>query len=219
MDCGPAPHGDRSQPVPSVVGTATEWERPCGFQGDPIWVSRSRRRLSVELAQRWQWYAVSGQLNDMAARTLLLKLHERGLITLPERRRAPVTRRLDAGPDLFDALPPAPVVRNLSTGGSAGPPSNAPGGCRGSPTTADFYSCLGSTSRIWPRIFWRGLLNGSPRTGNNATTIPFICWRPSCSRIGSGAPVTRRPTGCAWAKPPGGPARVNATATTRYTLR
>jgi hypothetical protein len=81
------------------------------IEANPQW---SRRRLSVELAQRWQWYAASGQLKDMAARTLLLKLHERGLITLPERRRAPATRRLDAGPDLFDALPPEPVVGSLS---------------------------------------------------------------------------------------------------------
>ena len=44
---------------------------------NPGW---SRRRLSQVLAQRWQWYAASGQLKDMAARTLLLKLQERGLI-------------------------------------------------------------------------------------------------------------------------------------------
>lgn len=81
------------------------------IEANPQW---SRRRLSEEVAQRWQWYAASGQLKDMAARTLLLKLHERGLITLPERRRAPVTRSLDAGPDLFDALPPEPVVASLS---------------------------------------------------------------------------------------------------------
>lgn len=79
--------------------------------GNPRW---SRWRLSRVLAQGWQWYAASGQLKDMAARTLLLTLHARGLIALPERRRAPITRGLDAGPDLFDALPPAPVVASLS---------------------------------------------------------------------------------------------------------
>jgi hypothetical protein len=78
---------------------------------NPLW---SRRRLSVVLAQRWQWFALSGQLKDMAARSLLLKLHERGLIALPERRRAPATRGLDAGPDLFDSLPPEPVESSLS---------------------------------------------------------------------------------------------------------
>jgi len=74
---------------------------------NPQW---SRRRVSLALAQSWQWYAASGQLKDMAARSLLLKLHERGLIALPERRWASVRRRLDPGPDLFDSLPPAPVV-------------------------------------------------------------------------------------------------------------
>jgi len=78
---------------------------------NPCW---SRWRLSRVLAQSWQWYAASGQLKDMAARTLLLKLQERGLIALPQRRRAPLTRGLDAGPDLFDSVPPEPVVAGLS---------------------------------------------------------------------------------------------------------
>jgi hypothetical protein len=81
------------------------------IEGNPLW---SRWRLSRVLAQSWQWYAASGQLKDMAARTLLLKLHERGLIALPDRRRAPMTRGLDAGPDLFDSQPPEPVVASLS---------------------------------------------------------------------------------------------------------
>ena len=52
----------------------------------------------------WQWCAASGQLEDMAARTLVLKLHERGLIVLPERRRAPAMRRSYPGPDLFECV-------------------------------------------------------------------------------------------------------------------
>jgi hypothetical protein len=76
---------------------------------------RSRWHLSIALAERWQWYATSGQLKDMAARSLLLKLHERGLIVLPERRRAPVRRGLDATPDLLDSLPPEPVEASLSS--------------------------------------------------------------------------------------------------------
>jgi hypothetical protein len=51
-----------------------------------------RRRISEELAQLWNWRNGAGQLKDMAARTLLLKLHERGLITLPPRRRTPFNR-------------------------------------------------------------------------------------------------------------------------------
>jgi Domain of unknown function (DUF4338) len=75
----------------------------------------SRHRISLALDQQWEWYAASGQLKDMAARSLLLKLHQRGLITLPPRRRAPVTRRADPGPDLFDCLPAQPVVASLSS--------------------------------------------------------------------------------------------------------
>jgi hypothetical protein len=82
------------------------------IEANPLW---NRRRLSVALAQRWQWYASSGQLKDMAARSLLLKLHERGLIVLPERRRAPPTRRSVAMADLVDSLPPEPVESRLSS--------------------------------------------------------------------------------------------------------
>lgn len=61
--------------------------------GHPGW---SRRRLSVELASRWDWRNGAGQLKDMAARTLLLKLHQRGLVELPPRRQAP-TKRMCCG--------------------------------------------------------------------------------------------------------------------------
>ena len=81
------------------------------IEGNPLW---SRYRLSRVLAQRWQWYAASGELKDMAARTLLLKLHERALIALPERRRAPVVRGPQLSPDLFDSLLPEPIVADLS---------------------------------------------------------------------------------------------------------
>lgn len=79
---------------------------------NPLW---SRYRLSRVLAQQWKWYATSGQLKDMAARTLLLKLHGRGLIALPERRRSPVVRGPQISPDLLDALPPEPLVAGLSS--------------------------------------------------------------------------------------------------------
>jgi hypothetical protein len=82
------------------------------IEANPLW---SRFRLSVVLAQRWQWYATSGQLKDMAARSLLLKLHERGLIVLPERRRAPAKRGAGATPDLLDLLAAEPVEASLSS--------------------------------------------------------------------------------------------------------
>jgi hypothetical protein len=52
----------------------------------------SRRQLSVHLALAWNWRNGAGQLKDMAARTLLLKLEQRGWITLPPRRGVPTNR-------------------------------------------------------------------------------------------------------------------------------
>jgi hypothetical protein len=72
--------------------------------GHPQW---HRRRISEELARLWDWRSPSGQLEDMAARTLLLKLHVCGWITLPPRRRPPVNRMAGRRPvesDLFSDL-------------------------------------------------------------------------------------------------------------------
>lgn len=56
---------------------------------NPHW---SRWRLSRELATRWDWRNGAGVLKDMAARTLLGKLAQRGVIALPERRQVPTNR-------------------------------------------------------------------------------------------------------------------------------
>lgn len=58
---------------------------------NPEW---SRWRLSRELCQLWEWRAPNGQLKDMAARTLLRKLEERGWVRLPIRRWATPNRML-----------------------------------------------------------------------------------------------------------------------------
>src|SRR5260370_16345892 len=55
----------------------------------PDW---SRWRLSQVLCQHWNWRNEAGQLKDMASRTLLLKLQERGHIQLPPRRQTPANR-------------------------------------------------------------------------------------------------------------------------------
>ena len=73
----------------------------------PDW---SRRRLSQELAILWKWRNEAGQLKDMAARSLLLKLEQRGWIGLPPRRRPPVNRmRHKRLPEPGLAAPQAPV--------------------------------------------------------------------------------------------------------------
>jgi hypothetical protein len=60
--------------------------------GHPDW---SRKRLSREVAWWWDWRNGVGQLKDMAARTLLLKLEHRGWIVLPPRRPMPFNRMRD----------------------------------------------------------------------------------------------------------------------------
>jgi hypothetical protein len=61
----------------------------CLITNNPAW---SRRRISVELAEAWNWRTGNGQLKDMAARSLLLKLEQRGLVALPPRRQKAARR-------------------------------------------------------------------------------------------------------------------------------
>jgi hypothetical protein len=75
--------------------------------GHPGW---SRRRLSVELASRWDWRNAAGQLKDMAARTLLLKLHQRGLLALPPRRQAPTNRMRCLASELAQTEEPSEAI-------------------------------------------------------------------------------------------------------------
>ena len=55
----------------------------------PDW---SRWRLSKALCDAWDWRNAAGLPKDMAARSLLLKLQERGHIQLPARRQTPASR-------------------------------------------------------------------------------------------------------------------------------
>lgn len=61
----------------------------------PDW---SRKRLARELCQRWQWRTPQGQWKDLAARSLLLKLQARGLLSLPPLREQYRTRRWELPP-------------------------------------------------------------------------------------------------------------------------
>ena len=67
----------------------------------PSW---SRYRLACELCKLWAWYTPTGQLKDFAARSFLLKLMGRGLITLPPIRTEKQRVRGYATPS------PSPVV-------------------------------------------------------------------------------------------------------------
>jgi hypothetical protein len=57
------------------------------LQAFPLW---NRTRLSRHLCEHWDWRNQAGRLKDMACRSLLLKLEERGVIALPPRRTASV---------------------------------------------------------------------------------------------------------------------------------
>jgi hypothetical protein len=60
-----------------------EWIRQL-IAAHPSW---NRTKLSEHIAQNWQWRNHAGQLKDMACRTMLLKLEQKGLICLPARQR------------------------------------------------------------------------------------------------------------------------------------
>ena len=79
----------------------------------PEW---SRWHLSRQLAEGWNWRTPRGQLKDMAARTLLLKLERRGMIALPACRRASPNRMRHKRPPVTEVLPPAaPLAAALAT--------------------------------------------------------------------------------------------------------
>jgi len=77
----------------------------------PDW---SRRRLSIEVATQWEWRNPAGQLKDMAARSLLLKLEERGWIGLPPRQHKPV-RRMGVRTEVALVAPEPPMTQPLAT--------------------------------------------------------------------------------------------------------
>lgn len=56
---------------------------------NPSW---SRRRLSIKLCHLWNWRNGTGQIKDMAARAMMLKLDKLGYIKLPTRRQQPSNR-------------------------------------------------------------------------------------------------------------------------------
>jgi len=66
--------------------------------------AEGRTRISQALCVAWDWRQPNGALKEYACRDLLLRLEERGYITLPPRRRAP------AGPCQQDRVAPPPPL-------------------------------------------------------------------------------------------------------------
>ena len=74
-----------------------------------------RTELSRSLCRLWDWRDPLGRLKDMAARTLLLKLQRRGLITLPAPRQTRSNRMLhrQVAPIEHSTEPIGPALRPL----------------------------------------------------------------------------------------------------------
>lgn len=77
-----------------------------------------RTRLSRHIAQEWNWRNGTGQLKDMAARGLLLKLEKRGLLQLPKAQTGgggsrPAQRSFGAGPLFTEPLVAGPLGQLL----------------------------------------------------------------------------------------------------------
>ena len=71
----------------------------------------SRRRLSAELCEAWQWKQANGALRDMVCRGLLLMLHRAGEIELP------AVRQISLNPFVQRSRPkPVPIDMTLLTG-------------------------------------------------------------------------------------------------------
>src|SRR5258705_8172307 len=73
------------------------------IEAHPGW---NRTKLSRHIAQRWKWRNQAGQLKDMACRSMLLKLEQKGLISLRGAQRPSKTG--SAFPPL---VPPMPGAR------------------------------------------------------------------------------------------------------------
>ena len=78
--------------------------------------NESRRTLSTQLCEVWQWRQAHGALRDMVCRGLLLMLERAGQITLPPVsyvRHNPLAKRVRPEPVLIDATPIEGPLRDL----------------------------------------------------------------------------------------------------------
>lgn len=77
----------------------------------------SRRRLSAQLCEAWQWKQANGALCDMVCRGLLLMLHRAGEIELPPVRQIslnPFVRRVRPAPALIDQTPLTGTLKEVT---------------------------------------------------------------------------------------------------------
>lgn len=119
----------------------------------------SRYRLSRELARLWDWRTPQGQLKDMAARTLLLKLEEQGWIELPPRRMPSPTRSGQAptkgGPPLEPVSGPGSLSELLPLQFQEVSPANHRPTRRRLEAALHRYHYLGYRSRVGQNLqYW-----------------------------------------------------------------
>ena len=77
------------------------------IRDNPSW---HRTKLSKHLCVIWDWRAANGQIKDMACRSMLRKLHARGLVELPQSRCRSGFRRRPIADVLHST---DPIVRKL----------------------------------------------------------------------------------------------------------
>src|ERR1017187_3455024 len=78
--------------------------------------NQSRRTLSKQLCDAWQWRQANGALRDMVCRGLLLRLERAGQITLPPVsyvRHNPLANRVRPEPARIDTTPVVDRLHNL----------------------------------------------------------------------------------------------------------
>src|SRR5450432_4158933 len=78
--------------------------------------NQSRRTLSTQLCEAWQWRQANGALRDMVCRGMLLMLDRAGQITLPPVsyvRHNPLAKRVRPEPARIDTTPIEGRLRNL----------------------------------------------------------------------------------------------------------
>ena len=74
----------------------------------------SRRSLSVKLCREWGWIQANGAFRDMVCRGLMLMLHRKGYITLPERKQTPRNPFVDRKKPERIKIDPSPLHASLS---------------------------------------------------------------------------------------------------------
>src|SRR5471032_1507571 len=78
--------------------------------------NESRRRLSTQLCEAWQWRQANVALRDMVCRGMLMMLDRAGQITLPPVsyvRHNPLAKRVRPEPARIDTTPMEDRLRNL----------------------------------------------------------------------------------------------------------